>query len=100
MSTKRERQTIYHTKRWRALRGIALTRDEGWCVHCRKEGRTVPAEIVHHKTPIRDGGAPWAVSNLESVCRACHAAEHAPEASPDQMGWARLVRELTPIGGV
>ena len=91
MSTKRERATIYSTKRWSVLRHKVLTRDGGLCVRCRVEGRTVLAEIVHHREPTRDGGDPWSLENCESVCRACHTAEHAPEPTPAQRGWSNLV---------
>ena len=97
MSTKGERATIYSTKRWSVLRLKVLARDDGLCVRCREEGRTALAEIVHHREPIRDGGDPWSLENCESVCRACHAAEHAPEPTPAQRGWSNLVRELLPM---
>ena len=97
MSTKHERRTIYLTKRWGLLRHRALARDDGLCVRCRAVGRTVLAEIVHHLEPIRDGGAPWELENCESVCRPCHAAEHAPTPTPGQGGWKNLVRELLPM---
>ena len=97
MSTKLERRTVYATKRWGVLRRLALARDGGLCVRCRAEGRTSAAEIVHHLEPIRDGGAPWELENCESVCRACHTAEHGPTPTPAQRGWTNLVRELLPM---
>ena len=97
MSTKHERRTIYLTKRWGLLRRKVLTRDGDLCVRCPAEGRTSGAEIVHHKTAIRDGGDPWSIKNCESVCRPCHAAEHAPTPTPGQGGWKNLVRELLPM---
>ena len=97
MSTPHERRTVYLTKRWSVLRHKVLTRDGGLCVQCRAEGRTVLAEIVHHKTPIRERGDPWSMENCECVCRACHMAEHASEPNPAQRGWSNLVRELSPM---
>ncbi len=97
MSTKHEHQTIYATQRWGTVRARALARDGGLCVQCCAEGRTTLAEIVHHLAPIRDGGDPWSLENCESVCRACHMAEHATAPTPAQMGWSNLVRELLPM---
>ena len=46
------------------------------CARCREHGLTVSAEIVHHIRPMKQGGDPWARSNLEAVCRTCHEARH------------------------
>ena len=92
MSTKHELRTVYATKRWGLLRHRALARDGGLCVRCRAEGRTSGAEIVHHKTAIRDDGDPWSMKNCESVCRACHTAEHAPEPTPHSRSGLRKSR--------
>ena len=97
MSTKHERRTVYATKRWGLLRFEALARDGGLCVRCRAEGRTILAELVHHLRPIRDGGNPWSLENCESVCRSCHADQHATAPTPAQTGWSNLVRELLPM---
>ena len=42
---------------------------------CRKIGRLVPAEEVHHKIPISQGGT-HAKENLMSLCRSCHTKIH------------------------
>jgi 5-methylcytosine-specific restriction protein A len=41
------------------------------CEECKKEGRLVPAQEVHHKIALADGGT-HAESNLVSLCAACH----------------------------
>ncbi|MEW6047007.1 MAG: HNH endonuclease signature motif containing protein [Bacillota bacterium] len=46
------------------------------CELCLAEGRVTPAEMVHHKVPLREGGELLDMGNLVSVCRACHAKLH------------------------
>ena len=53
----------------------------GLCEECLKKGQYVPGEIVHHKIPITpmNVSKPEIVldwSNLELVCRFCHAEKH------------------------
>jgi len=70
-------RTVYNTRRWQALRADHLAR------HPRCT-RTIPAVIVHHKTPIRQGDNPWDPANLESLCQSCHNGEHnAPAPVPE-----------------
>ena len=57
MSTAAERALVYHTRRWRALR-TAVLRDAGYlcqCPDCQSDGRTMPAELVHHVKPWQEG---------------------------------------------
>ena len=81
------------TPRWRALRDEAMERDGYRCVGCRKIGLTVAAELVHHVRPIRQGGDPFDIDNLESLCRRCHAEEHAEKLAPARQKWADLVTQ-------
>ena len=77
MSTEAQRREIYNTARWRRLRGQVLVRDGHLCQSCKREGRTGPAEIVHHSLTVDSHPElTWDIDNLESVCRACHGAEH------------------------
>jgi 5-methylcytosine-specific restriction protein A len=46
------------------------------CELCEAVGRIVPAECVHHKRKVADGGGNER-SNLQSLCQACHAKLHA-----------------------
>jgi 5-methylcytosine-specific restriction endonuclease McrA len=39
---------------------------------CKKNGITKEAQIVHHKTPVKDGGAWHDFENLEALCYSCH----------------------------
>lgn len=60
---------IYSTSRWKRIRKLALVRDNGLCQHCQQAN----AEMVDHIHEIKDGGDPYDLSNLESLCNRCHA---------------------------
>ncbi|GHU82242.1 hypothetical protein FACS1894196_0250 [Clostridia bacterium] len=45
---------------------------------CKKDDRLVPAELVHHKRKLTDGGTnDW--DNLQSMCQVCHSRLHAKQ---------------------
>ena len=46
------------------------------CELCQQEGRLTPAEEVHHKKPLAEGGT-HARDNLIALCKSCHARIHA-----------------------
>lgn len=95
MSTAKERAEIYSTDRWHELRLVAMERDGYLCVECAKKGLTVGAQIVHHIRPIRSGGDPWELDNLESLCRDCHKEKHRKRLPPHHAGpWAAALQEL------
>lgn len=54
-----------------ALRKLVLARDGYQCVRCHSPG---PLD-VHHKIPVSQGGSNDP-TNLESLCKLCHAGEH------------------------
>jgi 5-methylcytosine-specific restriction protein A len=63
---------FYSLSRWRRLRSIKLGRDP-LCSQCAEQGRTTPAGDVHHVIPRRARpDLAYALSNLESLCHACH----------------------------
>lgn len=46
------------------------------CELCKTEGRLNPAELVHHKRKLTEGGTnDW--SNLQALCPECHSRLHA-----------------------
>lgn len=63
--------SVYHTQRWKRLRAAKLARNP-LCEHCLARGRSVPTEEVDHIVELRDGGAMWDITNLQSLCKPCH----------------------------
>lgn len=72
---------FYKSMSWRRIRIFVLRRDHELCVRCYKQQRITKATIVHHIVELdpNDEHA-WSLrlvpTNLESVCQACHNAEH------------------------
>ena len=55
-------------RRWRVFRRVILDRD-GWaCVKCQKKGRLE----VDHIIPLQQGGNPFDIQNVATLCVACH----------------------------
>jgi 5-methylcytosine-specific restriction protein A len=42
------------------------------CLHCEEEGKVVPADVVDHIKPIKQGGAKLSHNNIQSLCHSCH----------------------------
>ena len=91
MSTPRERKEVYLTKRWAALRDRALEWDFGLCQDCKRQGLTVAAALVHHVVSLREGGNPWELKNLRSLCLDCHNKEHGEYFFAGREDWFRLL---------
>lgn len=93
----RHSQSVTNTARWKRLRVHALKRD-GWaCVQCGDRGRL---EVDHIKA-VRD--APelsFDLTNLQCLCRSCHARKtrqeigNKQEVSPARRQWRALVSEM------
>lgn len=60
---------------WKRIRDRQM-REHPLCEECLKSGLYVPAEEVHHKLPLADGGT-HERTNLISLCRSCHQKAHA-----------------------
>ena len=60
-----ERRT--HLSKWKRLAAKMLSRDNHWCLYCRKRRGIV----VHHMLPVRIGGTDEEI-NLITLCRVCH----------------------------
>lgn len=65
-------RTVYRSVKWGIARARTLNRD-GW--RCRECGRPGVLE-VHHVKALADGGAPYDLANLRTVCRRCHFNAH------------------------
>lgn len=61
------------SKKWKKLRASVLARDKYMCQYCKRYGKMVPAEHVHHVLPREFypeySYASW---NLISLCGRCH----------------------------
>ena len=80
-------------KRWGRVRLAVLTRDNYRCTNskCGKAGRLE----VHHRKALENGGAPYRMSNLATLCRGCHIDQHkAHLITPERAAWLTLLSEL------
>lgn len=60
---------------WNRIRTAFLSANP-LCEVCKRDGRLTPAELVHHKRKLTDGGTnDW--SNLQALCSECHSRLHA-----------------------
>lgn len=76
--------TFYQSDAWVRCRKGYLAKVGGLCERCAAKGLVVPAEIVHHKTPltalnIHRPEIALNYDNLMALCRDCHGAVHRPE---------------------
>lgn len=72
---------FYKGTAWRECRAAYSKSVGGLCERCLKRGLYVPGVIVHHKVHlspdnINDPAVSLAWSNLELLCRDCHADAH------------------------
>ena len=72
----------YNNDEWAILREEMLTAFP-FCQMCKKYGRLVRAEHVHHIKPLAEGGSND-ISNLICLCHRCHSKIHAERG--DYMG--------------
>ena len=67
----------YNTKRWKHKRQHILLRDKYLCQECKRYGKRVDADTVHHiyvaDIYIEYAYCDW---NLISLCNACHNSMH------------------------
>jgi 5-methylcytosine-specific restriction endonuclease McrA len=69
--TMSRQRRIRSTARWQRARAEARRRDGNRCA-C---GKTRNLQ-VHHIVSLEDGGDPFALNNLITVCARCHSREH------------------------
>lgn len=55
---------------WRRIRS-EYVKAHPLCEMCQADGRLTPVALVHHKTPLDEGGTND-FSNLMSLCKSCH----------------------------
>jgi 5-methylcytosine-specific restriction endonuclease McrA len=61
---------------WRLVKEIVLLRDGRKCMECGRRGLDRTTADAHHIVPICCGGAEWDLTNIETLCKACHKAIH------------------------
>jgi len=72
-----KRQTAHqrgYDRRWVKIKNLYL-REFPCCEDCDKEGKSTPADLVHHDRPLNEGGT-HDFDNLVSLCRKHHAIRH------------------------
>ena len=81
MSKQTKETGFYNSTAWKATRRNYRQSVGGLCERCLRHGLVNPAEVVHHKEPlternINDLEVSLGWSNLEALCRKCHAEVH------------------------
>ena len=66
-------RAIYASAKWARVRRRRLDAARRRCEVCGVRGRMQ----VHHRHALRDGGDPYAWSNLEVLCSKCHVRQEA-----------------------
>ena len=74
-------KAFYKSQAWKRTQAAYKKSVGGLCERCYAKGLIVPGVIVHHKTyitpeQIDNPDITLAWSNLECLCRDCHAQEH------------------------
>lgn len=73
-------KTFYRTKEWRDIRQKKL-KISPLCEECKKNGTLVIGKIVDHIIPIKQGGEPYNLENLQTLCWSCHSRKSILEGS-------------------
>jgi hypothetical protein len=65
---------VYNTLEWELARSRAISRDRGLCTVARILGGDCSLDPlhVHHVRPVSEGGAPYDLTNLATVCASHH----------------------------
>ena len=63
---------VHNTRRWQGIRKAYLAKNP-LCERCKLKNKIKSGEVVDHIIPIQDGGEAWDWSNLQTLCKRCHA---------------------------
>ena len=83
---------FYQSPEWRAMSRRIRERDGWLCTACKP--RTVAARLVHHVTPLSEGGEALDPANLTSLCSECHREAHGYVIDEGKRAWARYIKEM------
>ena len=64
-------------RRWEVVRRAVFDRDDWRCRRVRPSWEAL--ECDHVRAAPKAGGEPWALDNLQTLCRGCHVAKTATE---------------------
>jgi len=68
---------FYKNTKWKGKRERILKRDEYLCKECKRYGKSVVANTVHHVIPLEQRqDLKYSSNNLISLCRKCHDKMH------------------------
>jgi 5-methylcytosine-specific restriction enzyme A len=73
-------QRFYQSEEWKLVRKRKLQLNP-LCEECLRQGKLTKATMVDHIKPIKEGGAPLDLANLQSLCWSCHSRKSAEEGS-------------------
>jgi len=73
-----EMKAFYNSKKWRSLRNYKI-QINALCEECERKGLVEPGVEIDHIQALRDDGAPLSLSNLQTLCRSCHASKSSYE---------------------
>ena len=71
---------FYQSRQWRSVRA-AFLRERPLCGACGAKGLLLPARVVDHVQPIKEGGARFDAANLQALCVPCHNSKTARESA-------------------
>lgn len=74
----RGKRRVYNSKHWKLARAEVMDK-RPLCAECLKRGVETMGTDADHVVPLEQGGAPFAVSNIQALCRKCHQAKTAKE---------------------
>ena len=80
-------QSFYKGREWKRCQADYMTKVNHLCERCKREGKYVPAAIVHHKIHLttenmKDPAIAYGFDNLEALCLDCHNKEHFGDRTP------------------
>jgi 5-methylcytosine-specific restriction protein A len=64
-------KNIYHGYRWKKLRKLKASINP-LCEHCYMYNIITALAVVDHVIELEDGGEPYDINNLQSLCHSCH----------------------------
>ena len=69
---------FYKSNQWRKIRLIKL-RINPLCEQCEAKGIVREGKEIDHIKRLKEGGEPFDLENLQTLCKSCHAKKRAKE---------------------